>query len=169
MRRLGLVLCAVGLLTVATGAAVVYAQSTTTVVMTEFAFNPATLTVPAGRETFVLNNAGQFPHTMHIEGNGISVDVAPAIDGGQTESGTVTLTPGTYQVWCPVDGHRERGMEGTLTVAGAAAGGAAQLPSALPRTGDAGAGLPVGQFGLVIGALLIGAGLFVRRRSRSQT
>jgi plastocyanin len=165
MRRLGLALCAVGLLTAATGAVAVYAQSTTTVVMTEFAFDPATLTLPAGRDTIVLTNSGQFPHTMHIEGNGVSVDVAPAIDGGSSATGTVTLAPGTYDVWCPVDGHRERGMVGTLTVAGAAAGGAAQVPSALPRTGDAGPGLPMAQMAVVAGTLLIGGGVFVRRRT----
>lgn len=164
MRRLGLVLFAAGLLAASAGVGAVYAQSTTTVVMTEFAFNPATLTVPAGRDTFVLNNAGQFPHTLHIEGNGVSVDVAPAIDGGQNATGSVTLRPGTYDIWCPVDGHRDRGMVGTLTVAAAAAGGAAQVPSALPRTGEVAPNELLGQVGVVGGLLLIGAGFFVRRR-----
>ena len=29
----------------------------------------------AGRDTFTLQNAGMFPHNLHIEGNGVSVDV----------------------------------------------------------------------------------------------
>jgi hypothetical protein len=150
--------------------------------MTEFAFNPDTLTVPAGRDTFTLDNAGQFPHNMHIEGNGISVDVKPdgPVPGGGNFTGAVSLTPGTYEVWCPVNNHRERGMVGTLTVAGQATGGAAggaatggaagggtQLPRALPRTGDADPGLPIAQAGVVGGLLLLGAGLFARRRSTS--
>ena len=31
----------------------------------------------------------------------------------------VSLAPGTYDIWCPVSTHREQGMVGTLTVAGA--------------------------------------------------
>ena len=80
-------------------------------------------------------------------------------------AGAPMLQPGSYQVWCPVDGHRDRGMVGTLTVAAAAAGGAAQVPSALPRTGEADAGLPLGPIGIAAGLLLIGLGAVLLRRS----
>lgn len=167
--RLGLLLVAAGLLTIGSGAAAVYAQSTTTVVMQEFVFNPDALVVPAGRDTFTLQNAGQFPHNLHIEGNGVSVDVKPdgVVDGGQSFTGTVTLAPGTYDVWCPVGNHRERGMVGTLTVASTAGGGAAQVPRALPRTGDSDPGLPIAQASLVVGLVLLGAGVFARRRAQA--
>src|SRR5262249_440295 len=144
--RLGLLFVAAGLVTMGAAAAAVYAQSTSTVVMTEFAFNPANLTVSAGRDTFTLRNGGQFPHNLHIEGNGIAGDVKPdgAVASGQTFTGAVTLTPGRYTIWCPVGSHRAMGMEGTMIVAGAAAGGATQVPTALPRTGDADSGVPLG-------------------------
>jgi plastocyanin len=165
--RLGLLLVAAGLLTIGGGAAAVYAQSTTTVVMNEFTFTPDRMVVPAGRDTFTMQNTGQFPHNVHIEGNGVSVDVKPdsPVAGGESFSGAVTLTAGTYQVWCPVSNHRERGMVGTLTVAGAAAGGAAQVPTALPRTGDSDASLLVAQAATGGGLLLVGLGWFVRRRA----
>ncbi|HLZ31313.1 MAG TPA: plastocyanin/azurin family copper-binding protein [Chloroflexota bacterium] len=166
MGRLGLMLVAAGLLTIGGGAAAVYAQSTTTVVMNEFTFVPDRMVVPAGRDTFTMQNTGQFPHNVHIEGNGVSVDVKPdgPVAGGESFSGTVTLAPGTYDVWCPVPTHRERGMVGTLTVASAAAGGAAQVPTALPRTGDSDATLAGAQAAVAGGLLLVVAGWFVRRR-----
>jgi LPXTG-motif cell wall-anchored protein len=167
MGRLGLILVAAGLLSIGGGAAAVYAQSTTTVVMAEFSFTPSSMVVPAGRDTFALQNSGRFPHNLHIEGNGVSADVKAdgPVGSGESFSGAVTLGPGTYQVWCPVSNHREQGMIGTLTVAGAAAGGAAQVPTALPRTGDADGSLFMAQAGIAGGLLLIGAGWMVRRRA----
>jgi plastocyanin len=154
-------------LTIGSGAAAVYAQTTTTVVMNEFTFAPDRIVVPAGRDTFFLQNTGQFPHNVHVEGNGVSVDVKAdgPVESGDSFSGVVTLAPGTYDVWCPVPTHRERGMIGTLTVAGAAAGGAAQVPMALPRTGDAGGSLPLAPAGIAGGLLMVGAGWIVRRRA----
>ena len=165
--RFGLVLVAVGLLTIGSTAAAVYAQSTATVVMSEFAFNPARMVVSTGRDTFTLQNSGRFPHNLHIEGAGVSVDVKPdgPVAAGESFSGAVTLPAGTYDIWCPVGNHREQGMVGTLTVAGTAAGGAAQVPTALPRTGDAGQGVPIAELGVLGGLLLVGAGWAVRRRA----
>ena len=118
----GLILVAAGLLTIGGGAATVYAQSTTTVVMQEFAFDPDQLVVSAGQDTFTLQNDGQFPHNVHIEGDGVSLDVKPdgPVASGDSFTGTVVLPPGTYDVWCPVSNHRDRGMVGILTVTGAA-------------------------------------------------
>lgn len=165
--KLGLIVVAAGLLTIGGGAAAVYAQSSTTVVMQEFSFNPDRMVVSAGRDTFTLQNSGMFPHNVHIEGNGVAMDVKAdgPVAGGESFTGTVTLAPGTYDFWCPVGNHRERGMMGTLIVGATAAGGAAQVPSALPRTGDADSGVPVAQAGVLGGVLLLGAGWFARRRA----
>jgi plastocyanin len=170
MGRLALIVVAAGLLTIGGGAAAVYAQSTSTVVMSEFMFAPDNMRVSAGRDTFTLQNSGMFPHNLHIEGNGVSVDVKAdgPVAGGESFTGAVTLAPGTYDVWCPVSNHRERGMVGTLTVAGTAAGGAAQVPTALPRTGDADPGLPIGQAGILAGLVLVVGGWALRRRGATQ-
>jgi plastocyanin len=168
MGRLAVLLVAAGLLVIGGGAAAVYAQSSVTVAMREFAFDPAALTVSAGRDTFTLRNIGQFPHNVHIEGNGVSLEVKPdgPVAGGDSFTGAVTLAAGTYDIWCPVGNHREQGMVGTLRVAAAGAGGVAvQVPSALPRTGEADAGVPVAQVSVAVGLLLVGAGLFLRRRA----
>lgn len=162
MGKLAGLLVAAGLLMVAGGAASVYAQSTTTVQMREFEFVPATIRVAAGRDTFTLQNTGQFPHNLHIEGNGVSEDVKADgnVNGGESFTGAVTLAPGTYEIWCPVDAHRDRGMVGTLTVAGAGGAAPAQVPAALPRTGDGQDGLPIAQASILGGLLLLAAGLF---------
>jgi LPXTG-motif cell wall-anchored protein len=170
MGRLSLVLFAAGLLTIGSGAAAVYAQAATTVVMTEFAFAPSGMVVSAGASRWTLQNGGQFPHNVHIEGNGVAMDVKAdgPIAGGQSFTGTVNLQPGRYEVWCPVGMHRQNGMVGTLTVAGAAAGASAQVPGALPRTGDADSALPLGAAGLLAGLGLIGAGWLARRKAASR-
>jgi LPXTG-motif cell wall-anchored protein len=181
MGRLAILLVAAGLLVIGGGAAAVYAQTTSTVGMREFEFDPANLTVSPGRVTFTLNNEGQFPHNLHIEGNGVSLDVKSdgPVPGGESFTGAATLAAGTYDTWCPVGNHRERGMVGTLMVAGAggaaapaapaarpAAGAPAQVPSALPRTGDASNGLPIASAGVAVGLMLVAGGLLLRRRAR---
>ena len=149
-----------------------YAQSTATLAMREFEFDPANVTVSSGRVTFTLRNTGMFPHNLHIEGSGVSLDVKAdgPVAPGQTFTGAETLAPGTYETWCPVGNHRERGMVGTLTVAAAGGGGgggaAVQVPGRLPRTGDAENGLPLGQASVAAGLLLVSGGLFLRRRAR---
>ena len=158
---------ATAVLTIGLGAGVVYAQATNTVVMREFSFTPSAMTVSGGASRWTLQNAGQFPHNVHIEGNGVSMDVKPdgPVPGGQTFTAAVNLTPGRYDVWCPVGNHREQGMVGTLTVAGAAAGVGAQVPTALPRTGDADTIMPLGVVGLFAGLGLLGGGWLLRRRA----
>jgi plastocyanin len=162
-----LLFLATGLLAIGTSFGTAYAQSTTTVVMTNFAFTPSNVTLSAGRSTWTLQNPSMAPHNVHIEGNGVSMDVKPdgPVTAGTDFTGTATLAPGTYVIWCPVGMHRQNGMEGTLVVAGTAAGGAAQVPGALPRTGDAGPTIPQAVMGFVAGAALIVMGLYARRRA----
>ena len=158
---------ATGLIAIGSSVGAVYAQSTTTVVMTNFAFTPSDVTV-SSRSTWTLENPSGSPHNVHIEGNGISMDVKPdgPVVAGTNFTAAVSLPPGDYIIWCPVGMHRANGMQGTLTVA--AAGGAAQVPGALPRTGDGESTVPLAAAGVVGGALLLGAGLWSRRRANQR-
>jgi uncharacterized cupredoxin-like copper-binding protein len=89
---------------------------------TEFKFDPSTVELAkSGEMTFTLVNDGQLTHALEIEGQGIEEE-SDEIDGGATTELTVDLKPGEYEFYCPVDGHREKGMEGTLVVGGAAGG-----------------------------------------------
>lgn len=81
------------------------------------AFKPGTLTAKAGKVTITMSNPSSagIPHAVAIEGNGVDQDGATA-NPGQKSTVSVTLKPGKYTFYCPVDGHRQAGMEGTLTV-----------------------------------------------------
>jgi plastocyanin len=78
-----------------------------------FTFDKDALEASAGETTFEFTNDASIPHNFTIEG----------VEGAATEtvtqgndSITVDLEAGTYTYFCSVPGHREGGMEGTLTV-----------------------------------------------------
>lgn len=54
-------------------------------------------------------------HDIHFAGAAEGSEIIE-MDGGETSSGTVLLFPGEVVFWCDVPGHREAGMEDTVTV-----------------------------------------------------
>jgi len=77
-------------------------------------FDQAELSAKAGKVTFDYNNPSQVPHALEIEGKGVEEETETITESDA--SVTVDLKPGTYEYYCPVDGHKAAGMEGTLTV-----------------------------------------------------
>jgi len=80
-------------------------------------FNPSKLSAKAGKATLVMNNpktTGKM-HGIAVEGNGLDKD-GKVVGPGSTSTLSVTLKPGKYTFYCPVPGHRQGGMQGTLTV-----------------------------------------------------
>jgi plastocyanin len=77
-------------------------------------FEPSELSAAAGEVTIELDNPASVPHAVAIEGNGVE-ETSDTVTG---DSATLTanLEAGEYTFYCPVTGHREAGMEGTLTV-----------------------------------------------------
>ena len=73
-------------------------------------------TLPAGRTTFQIVNSGKLNHNFAVEGNGIASKLTSDVMRGDTAQITIDLKPGTYTVYCPIDGHRGRGMQRTITV-----------------------------------------------------
>ena len=71
--------------------------------------------VPAGRVTFNVENGGKEKHAFEVEGNGVHQKTED-LTRGNSASVSVDLKPGTYTVYCPVDGHADKGMKRTLTV-----------------------------------------------------
>lgn len=80
----------------------------------ELSWTPGELTARAGSVSIELVNDSPTPHAVEVEGNGVEEESETITDGTTTLS--TDLEPGTYTFYCPVDGHREAGMEGTLTV-----------------------------------------------------
>jgi hypothetical protein len=72
-------------------------------------------TLPAGPIAFNVENGGKEKHAFEIEGNGIE-EKTHELSAGSTESLQVELRPGTYTIYCPVNGHAGKGMKKTLTV-----------------------------------------------------
>jgi uncharacterized cupredoxin-like copper-binding protein len=84
---------------------------------TDYKFTPSDPTVKSGDVTFTVKNDGQTNHSLEIEDvNGEDQEIEDEISPGQSGSLKVNLKPGTYEFYCPVDGHKELGMKGEITV-----------------------------------------------------
>jgi uncharacterized cupredoxin-like copper-binding protein len=82
---------------------------------TEYKLTPSDPTAKAGKVTFDVSNDGGTVHDLEIEGNGVEEETEP-IGAGSSAKLSVDLKPGTYEIYCNIDSHRQQGMEGTLTV-----------------------------------------------------
>ena len=75
---------------------------------------PDTLT--AGHHSFTVVNSGKTNHSLIIEGNGTRTALPSQLPRGDSAQLEVDLKAGTYTFYCPVDGHRGKGMTRTVTV-----------------------------------------------------
>ena len=91
---------------------------------TEYKLTPSTVKIAStGTVTFKATNAGQTDHALEIEGNGVEQKTA-TISPGSSATLTVNLSKaGTYDLYCPIDGHRSMGMEAKVTVGGSGSSG----------------------------------------------
>jgi len=106
--------------------------TTINVTLTDFAYDPSTITVPAGAEvTIRATNNGAVEHEFAIMKLGTSVEPPfgdkdegnifwemDEIQPGSTKSDTFTAPtePGEYEIICGLAGHIENGMVGKLIV-----------------------------------------------------
>ena len=86
--------------------------------LTEWKVELSQATIVAGTVTFTVTNAGSIPHALEVEGQGIEQETG-VIQPGASATLTLTLKPGTYEVYCPVgnDSHKKLGMDAELKVA----------------------------------------------------
>jgi uncharacterized cupredoxin-like copper-binding protein len=80
------------------------------------AYTTTKATTSAGEVTVEFNNPQSLTHDVAIEdSSGEEIGKTDLVADGSAAT-TVNLKPGTYTFYCTVPGHREAGMEGTLTV-----------------------------------------------------
>jgi uncharacterized cupredoxin-like copper-binding protein len=81
----------------------------------KLAFDKKSLQGKAGRVTIVMKNPAPLSHNVSLEGPGLD-EKGEIVGQGGTSRVSATLKPGSYTFYCSVPGHREGGMEGTLTI-----------------------------------------------------
>ena len=74
------------------------------------------LRLAPGRTLFKVTNVGTMFHRFEIEGRGMEKEIEPGVDAGQTKTLKLDLQTGTYEVYCPVHGHKKAGMSLSLQV-----------------------------------------------------
>jgi len=82
----------------------------------DLVFDPETLEAEAGEVTIDYTNPSEVPHNVAIEDGSETVAQGETVTGGASAPATATLDAGDYAYYCSIPGHRESGMEGTLTV-----------------------------------------------------
>jgi len=83
--------------------------------LTEYSINMLDL-LAAGPQQLQITNHGEREHGFAIEGGAVHQHLASNLTKGGTATLDVDLAPGTYDVYCPVDDHKGKGMRRTITV-----------------------------------------------------
>ena len=72
-----------------------------------------------GLVTIKIVNDGQVAHALAVDGPNGLIELDGRLDPGTSATLEADLDkPGTYTMYCPLDGHRGKGMVGTITVGG---------------------------------------------------
>jgi uncharacterized cupredoxin-like copper-binding protein len=83
------------------------------VTATSFRFEPVALTLTAGEPVNIVLTSADTLHDFTLD----EQDFHLAAEPGSSDTGALTIDkPGTYTAACTVPGHREAGMEATITV-----------------------------------------------------
>jgi plastocyanin len=78
-------------------------------------FDKSSLTAEAGEVKITMDNPSSVPHAVGVKGSGVDEDGETVQQGG-VSTVSANLKAGEYEFYCPVPGHEEAGMKGTLTV-----------------------------------------------------
>jgi len=79
-------------------------------------YDTTSLTATAGAVSIAFTNQSSLGHNVTVESSsGSVVGSTPTFQGG-SKTLSLSLKAGTYKFYCSVPGHRQAGMEGTITV-----------------------------------------------------
>lgn len=86
--------------------------------MTEFKFDPSTITAPSGKVVFFLVNSGSQAHDMVIrDSTKKRIAGSELVSAGDAFVFTVDdIKAGSYGIYCNQPGHEASGMVGKLTI-----------------------------------------------------
>jgi len=92
-----------------------------TVRLSEWKVEASASSVPTGPVRFIVTNGGTIPHAFEVEGRGLERETM-VIQPGRTDTLTLTLRAGSYEIYCPVGegSHEHLGMLSHITVGGKA-------------------------------------------------
>lgn len=79
-------------------------------------FDKTSLSASAGTVTIKFTNGAPLGHNLTVASSSGAVLGATPTFQGASKTLTLKLKPGTYTFYCSVPGHRQGGMQGTLTV-----------------------------------------------------
>ena len=97
---------------------------TTRISEKEFSLTPSTVSFSkTGTYEFKVTNNGSIPHAFEIEGNGVEQKTANIAPSSSATLSVKLSKTGSYDMYCPVDGHRAQGMKGSVTVGGGSSSG----------------------------------------------
>lgn len=86
----------------------------------DFTFDPKDLTVEPGQVKLTLTNTStERPHTINVKTKSGDGDLVKSERVAAGQSGTIEFTvadEGSYEIYCSLPGHADRGQKGTLTV-----------------------------------------------------
>jgi plastocyanin len=82
----------------------------------DLAYDQKDVSAKAGTVTIDFDNRQAQQHDVKVEDSSGQEIGGTELVSSNTATGTVDVQPGTYTFFCSVPGHREAGMEGTLTV-----------------------------------------------------
>jgi uncharacterized cupredoxin-like copper-binding protein len=105
-------------------------SQTVAVSETEFKLDPADPKVDKGVVTFKVSNDGKATHSLEVEGPDGEVELDKALQPGRSGTLEVNLSrAGKYEWYCPIDGHKDSGMRGEITVGDGGSAGAGGAPN----------------------------------------